>query len=170
MTVPYPHDRVGASGILPGEIVAEIAAQHRVMAWTGFGALYGTPEIVRAARRAVRRILRPSVSRLAFSDTAPASRLDLWIRRVPRLRHGPLAKRARTLTAAMQLIEGKPSEVALPLAYWKSALPAAGAELDPARDGCGLIWYPPLVPMNAERVSRYVEMVGEICAGPGSSR
>jgi hypothetical protein len=36
--------------------------------------------------------------------------------------------------------------------------------MDPARDGCGLIWYSPLVPMKPERVRRYVEMVNEICA------
>ncbi len=167
MTVPYPHDRVGSDGILPGEVVAEMAAQHRIMAWTGFGALYGTPEIVRAARRTLRRILRPKVSRLAFLTPGSASLLDRLLSRVPHLRHGPLARRARTLAAAMRLIEGKPSEVALPLAYWKSAPPATGAELDPARDGCGLIWYPPLVPMTAERVGRYVEMVGEICTAHG---
>ncbi len=167
MSVRYPSDRVGSNGILPGEVVAEIAAQHRLMAWTGFGALYGTAEIVRAARRVVRRILRPIVGRLTFLTPGSAARLHRWIGHVPHLRHGPLANRARTLAAAMQLIEGRPSQVALPLAYWKSAIPAAGAELDPARDGCGLIWYPPLVPMNSERVARYVAMVGEICAAHG---
>ncbi|MGH7031863.1 MAG: hypothetical protein ACREEZ_15730, partial [Stellaceae bacterium] len=117
-----------------------------------------------AARRAVRRILRPAVSRLAFVTPGGAARLERVLSRVPRLRHGALARRARTLDRAMQLVAGTPSEVALPLAYWQSAMPDGGAELDPARDGCGLIWYPPLVPMTAERVMRYVAMVGEVCA------
>ena len=39
--------------------------------------------------------------------------------------------------------------------------------MDPARDGCGLIWYSPLVPMNPDRVSRYVDMVENICVAHG---
>jgi 4-cresol dehydrogenase (hydroxylating) flavoprotein subunit len=163
MTVPYPRGRVGADGILPADIVAELAARHRVMAWTGFGALYGTNEMVRAARHVVRRILRPLVRRLVFVTAGRAARLDRALSRLPRLRNGALARRARTLDRAMRLVSGEPSEVALPLAYWKSPPPHNAAELDPAHDGCGLIWYPPLVPMRGERVGRYVEMVGAVC-------
>ena len=48
----------------------------------------------------------------------------------------------------------------VPLAYWRSGRPpAGGGSRDPARDGCGLIWYAPLVPMVPERVVRYVEWV-----------
>ena len=35
--------------------------------------------------------------------------------------------------------------------------------MDPARDGCGLIWYPPLIAMRPERVRVYVDMVERIC-------
>jgi 4-cresol dehydrogenase (hydroxylating) flavoprotein subunit len=168
MSAPYPWAKVGSDGILPTEVVAELAAQYRVMAWTGFGALYGPPDVVRAARRAVRRILRPAVSRLAFLTPGAAARLHRWLSHVPRLRQGRMASRARMLDAAMQLIAGRPSEVALPLAYWRSAIPPGPVGgLDPARDGCGLIWYPPLVPMTGERVRRYVEMTGEICPSYG---
>ncbi|MGH7115002.1 MAG: FAD-binding oxidoreductase [Stellaceae bacterium] len=164
MTAPYPRARVGSEGILSVETVAEVARQYRIAPWTGFGALYGTAEMVRAARRAVRRILRPAVGRLTFVTPGRAARLNRVLSHVPRLRHGALARRARTLDRAMRLVAGAPSEVALPLAYWRSATPQRGAGLDPARDGCGLIWYPPLVPMTAERVGRYVEMIGEVCA------
>ncbi|HEY3909223.1 MAG TPA: FAD-binding oxidoreductase [Stellaceae bacterium] len=164
MTAPYPHATVGSDGILSPQTVAELARQFRVTAWTGFGALYGTAEVVRAARRGVRRVLRPVVGRLTFITPEGAARLHRALRHVPRLRHGPLARRAQTLDRAMQLVAGTPSEVALPLAYWQSTMPESGAELDPARDGCGLIWYPPLVPMTAGHVARYVAMVDEVCA------
>jgi hypothetical protein len=39
--------------------------------------------------------------------------------------------------------------------------------LDPAADGCGLIWYSPLVPMRPDRVSRYISIVDEVCAAHG---
>lgn len=165
MAAPYPQRRSGTDGILPAETVAELADQYRIMAWTGLGALYGRREIVKVARRAIRAILKPAVGRLAFLTprfTATASRL---LDRVPGVSRSRTAGRARTFAAAMRLVEGRPSEVALRLAYWKSeAAPRPGAALDPARDGCGLIWYAPLVPMTAPLVRRYVEMTGEVCA------
>ena len=68
------------------------------------------------------------------------------------------------LDLAMQVLAGRPSEVALRLAYWTSGLTIPrGREMDPARDGCGLIWYPPLIPMRPERVRVYVDMIERIC-------
>lgn len=168
MIEPYPQAQIGASGILPTELVAKLAGPYRISAWTGLGALYGEAEIVTVARRAVRRILKPSVNRLDFFSPGRAAGLNRLLDHIPLLSRGRLARRARALDGAMQLITGKPSRVALPLAYWRSATPPRpDAALDPARDGCGLIWYPPLVPMIPDRVRRYVDMVDAICAGHG---
>ncbi|HOP08378.1 MAG TPA: hypothetical protein PLF13_13950 [candidate division Zixibacteria bacterium] len=61
--------------------------------------------------------------------------------------------------------EGRPTEAALPLCYLKSGQPRRdGAEMNPARDGCGLIWYSPLVPMKPALVREYVDMVKRVCA------
>ncbi|HXC88684.1 MAG TPA: FAD-binding oxidoreductase [Stellaceae bacterium] len=169
MAAPYPGDRASPHGVLPPAVVAELAAHYRVPPWTGFGALYGNAGIVKAARRAVRKILRQAVARLRFVTPGGAAAIDRWCNRIPALREGRLARRARTLAAAMQLVAGKPSEAALPLAYWRTGvgLRPEGAVLDPAADGCGLIWYSPLVPMAAPRVTRYVAMVDEICVRHG---
>jgi 4-cresol dehydrogenase (hydroxylating) flavoprotein subunit len=164
MTAPYPSNRVDGSGILPPEIIAELAAEHRTAAWTGFGALYGNSGVVKAACRAIRRILKPAVLRLRFVTPERIAAADRWLSRIPGLRGGPLSRQARTLAAAMQLVVGKPSRVALPLAYWRSAVPPRfDHDLDPAADGCGLIWYSPLVPMVPDRVRGYVAMISEIC-------
>src|SRR5271169_4923703 len=166
MMEPYPHADIGENGILPPDYVAKLADHYQVTAWTGLGALYGRAEIVRAARRVVRGILGPAVRRLAFISSGRAAGLNHLLHRIPHLRRGRLARRAEALDAAMQMLAGKPSRVALPLAYWRSATPpGSGAELDPARDGCGLIWYSPLVPMIPGQVRRYVDMVQDICAG-----
>jgi 4-cresol dehydrogenase (hydroxylating) len=65
------------------------------------------------------------------------------------------------LDAALQILAGIPSRVALPLVYWKTG--QAPGNPDPARDGCGLLWYAPLVPLAPQRVRSYVEMVHRIC-------
>src|SRR5699024_237358 len=38
---------------------------------------------------------------------------------------------------------------------------------NPARDGCGLIWYAPLVPMKADTVRQFVTMVRQVCTEHG---
>lgn len=168
MMSPYPAARVGENGTLPSDVVAELAVKNRLTAWTGLGALYGRAQIVRAARRIVREILSPAVTRLRFLTPSSASRLDRLLARIPFARQGRTATRARAFNAALQLIAGKPSRVALPLAYWKSSMtPPPTGEMDPAADGCGLIWYPPLVPMKPERVRRYIELVDEVCGSHG---
>ena len=168
MTAPYPVSRVGEDGILPAEVIAELAAKNRLAAWTGLGALYGRTQIVRGARRIVREMLKPAVARLAFLTPDTASRFNHLLGRIPFARNGRIASRARAFDAALQLIAGRPSRVALPLAYWKSAggIPSAG-KMNPAADGCGLIWYPPLVPMQPERVRRFIELTEEACGSHG---
>jgi FAD/FMN-containing dehydrogenase len=164
MTVPYPPDRAEGT-ILPRDAVDALARRNGVTAWTGLGALYGTSRIVAAARREIRAGLRPAVDRLRFLTPAAAAVLNRWLCRVPGLGGSPLVRRAEALDGALRLLDGRPGEVALPLAYWRSgARPMPGAALDPARDGCGLLWYTPLVPMLPDRVRRFVSIYEEVCA------
>lgn len=168
MMAPYPASLTGPNGILPANVIATLARENGVAAWTGFGALYGTAGVVKAAQRVVRAILKSATSSLNFVTPSLASRLNRVVNHVPWLRDGGLARKIRTLDASLQLLAGKPSRVALPLAYLKSAgRPSPTDKLDPARDGCGLIWYPPLVPMMPARVRRYAGMVERICTEHG---
>lgn len=69
-----------------------------------------------------------------------------------------------TLHKTMQLFAGRPSEIALPLAYWlTNNQPPQGTAMRPDQDDCGLIWYSPLVPMQAEKVTEFTTMVTSIC-------
>ena len=164
MSADYPRNQIGADGILPAAVVQELAGGSRALAWTGLGALYGAASVVRAARGEIRRILAPLEGRVTFISPELASRLRRFTEFIPPLREHSIARRAKMLDSAMKVLAGRPSEVALQLAYWTSGLDAVrGREMDPARDGCGLIWYPPLIPMRPERVRVYVGMVERIC-------
>lgn len=58
-------------------------------------------------------------------------------------------------------MRGKPSEVALSLSYWRNphTKTQTGKPLHPARDGCGILWYAPLIPANLKAMEAFVEMV-----------
>jgi 4-cresol dehydrogenase (hydroxylating) len=60
---------------------------------------------------------------------------------------------------------GKPNQVALKSAYWrhKETEVLDKNNLSPGQNGCGLLWYSPLVVMKAEKMREFVTLVREIC-------
>jgi len=163
MTAPYPKEFGGGDAVLPEEVVLAMSRRHQVRAWMGVGALYGTDRVVAAARRVVRQSLRPVADRIVFMTPERSAFLGRVVRCVPGLRESRPAKLLAAVQQSLDLMAGRPGEVALALAYWRMGPRPANAALDPARDGCGLIWYSPLVPMTVPAVGTYVAMVHEIC-------
>ncbi len=168
MMVPFPRDEVPRGGTMPDDLIRRLAAPRGVTAWTGAGALYGDERVVRAARAGIKELLRPIASRLVFMTMPKLRRLRQVVGLLPRRWGGGLLGMIDVVIGAQAVLEGNPSEVALPLAYWKSGKPrSAGPDLDPAADGCGVMWYAPLVPMKPETVRRYVETVRAVCPRHG---
>ncbi|MEX0606338.1 MAG: FAD-binding oxidoreductase [Marinobacter sp.] len=163
MMTPFPEDKA-VNGILPAHEVESLANSHGVPAWSGVGAIYASKEVARAARGTLRRLLGPVTDRLVFINRR---KVDA-VRSIARLMPGRLAMRVKgmadTLSGALEIMHGTPNDVALALAYWRSGdLPGPGQAKNPARDGCGLIWFAPLVPIRGADVRRYIDMIERIC-------
>lgn len=168
MAEAYPAFRVPAGEAMPDELVDELAARNQITPWTVAGALYGAPSVVRAAKKEIKRAMAPLSKRWLFVTEARVR----WVRRaigmVPLLRNSRWSRLADRLAAGVCNMAGRPSDVALPLAYWKSGREiAAGENLNPSKDGDGLIWYTPLVPMKPAEVRAYVAMTERICLKHG---
>lgn len=157
MSVPYPHEHLGADGLIPQSVIDSIGQQLQIFPWTGYGTLYGTRATARAARAEIRKRLRGIASRLMFISPRRAATLT-WL-----LEHSPAPLQRRfgpaltTVSKSLELLTGQPNETALPLAYWRSGSAAADGTLNPARDGCGLAWFSPLVPIKPATVRAFVE-------------
>ena len=163
MMTPFPEDKA-VDGVLSAQEIESLANRHGVPAWSGVGAIYASKEVARAARRTLRRLLGPVTDRLIFIN----QRKVKMARTIARVMPGRLATRVKgmadTLAGALEIMHGTPNDVALSLAYWRSgALPAPGQQKNPARDGCGLIWFAPLVPIRGKDVRRYTDMIERIC-------
>jgi len=163
MMTPFPEDKA-VDGVLPAHEIESLANRHGVPAWSGVGAIYASKEVARAARRTLRRLLGPVTDRLIFINQRKVE----MARTIARVMPGGLATRVKgmadTLAGALEIMHGTPNDVALSLAYWRSgALPAPGQPKNPARDGCGLIWFAPLVPIRGKDVRRYINMIETIC-------
>jgi FAD/FMN-containing dehydrogenase len=161
MSAPYPKDRLDANGLIPEELVHELGRQYQVSPWTGFATIYGTNRIVAAAQKEIKTALSGIATRLVFFSQKKAQTLSKVASLLPGMTGQRLASTANTLAQALDLANGFPNETALPLAYWRNPAPR-GPSLDPSRDGCGLIWYAPLVPMRPLIARAYADMVVRI--------
>lgn len=164
MSESYPKDRLGSDGLIPGDVLQNMMQRNRVMEWTGVGAIYGNKRVVAAVRGEIRRILRPVAKRLMFITPGQVKFMYGIARSWPIIRDLTIVNVLARLCKTMQIFGGEPSEIALPLAYWRSGtMPKDGSPMNPAKDGCGLIWYSPLLPMKPALTRQYVEMVETIC-------
>ncbi|MDB5766172.1 MAG: FAD-linked oxidase [Collimonas fungivorans] len=162
MSAPYPADRIGDNGLILPEAIEQLGRQYQIMPWTGFGTLYGTKRMVAAAQKEIRQALSGVASRLLFLNAKNADTLLAAARWIPGAAGQRLSSTAATLARSLELVSGRPNETALPLAYWRNPGAAQSSPRDPARDGCGLIWYAPLVPMRPADARAYVNMVTEV--------
>ena len=148
MAAPYPRESIGPDGLIPAGVIARLAARHRVHAWTGFATLYGSKRVVRAAQADIAAVAAPA--RASVRLRGPGGPLPRQsrspppgtpIRRLrPQARVAAIGPRDR---AGATEPDGAAARV---LAKW--SLTRVRRPLDPARDGCGIIWYAPLVPMT----------------------
>lgn len=160
MSAPYPWDRLNVQGLIDEETVSELGRRFQVFPWTGFATLYGTARMVKAAQSELRHLLRGVATRVMFITPGRADTLARLAQWIPGSTGSGIQKLTQSLRSSLQLVAGRPNETALPLAYWRHRQPEqAGSPRNPAADGCGLIWYAPLVPMRGPAVRRYVNLV-----------
>jgi FAD/FMN-containing dehydrogenase len=157
MSAPYPPaSQRDEHGLMPPELVESLGRQYQIAPWTGFATLYGRKRVVAAAQKEIRQALKGVATRLLFLSPKQAQWLSAITARLPGRFGERLSKTAATLSSSLQLVQGRPNETALPLAYWRSGVTQPTHDRNPARDGCGLLWYAPLVPMRAQDVRRFV--------------
>ena len=160
MTAPYPDaSELDADGLIPDALLQRMGRAYQILPWTGFASLYGTRRVVQAAQHDMRQALRGIASRMVFLSQTQASWLNQLARQMPGAMGQKLSRTASTLASALELVSGTPNETALPLAYWRQERVQRGQPGHPARDGSGLSWYAPLVPMKSEAVLRYLDFL-----------
>lgn len=161
MLEAYPRGEVQTGQTIPEARIVEMAARHQVFPWTGVTALYGDPAVVAAARKAIKRLLKPHCVRVLCLSTGQIGALQQLARLIPGGLGDKLRGQLRTLQASTDIMLGRPGEVALPLAYWRTAPPPSG-DLHPARDRCGLLWFAPLLPLSPEVAADFTQLAARI--------
>jgi len=150
----FPRDKVGSGSRLPEDMRTAMREAAGVGAWSVSGALYGTAAQVAAARAALRKALRGTAARPRFI-TERSLRAGAFAARL--LGSSGAGRRLRARVALGESLfamnRGVPNGRFLAGAYWRrrAGLPQDFPErADPARDGCGLLWVSPMLPLRGE--------------------
>ncbi len=165
MSTFYPYDEIKKSPENYVEIIRKIAEDFNFAPWNCLGSFYGKKEVVQAASKILKEKVYPYTKRLIFLSRPQLNFLGSVLSFLPSAISKKPLIRIEKLKMYFDILEGRPNQVALNLCYRKvpQNLPEGSAELNPARDGCGLFWYAPLVPMKPELVRTYVDFVEAVC-------
>jgi len=163
MMVPNPNGSA-AHQVMTDEQVKQLAKKHDVPGWTVIGTLYGEPAVVRAGRAVVNKLSAGKVKRRIYSNGWLVKLGKLAVSLIP----GKLLEEPRNMLRSLDngtaIMQGIPNQVALPLAFWRNPMQKADASraMDPAIDGCGLLWYAPLVHFSPAAMRGLVEHVRRV--------
>ena len=162
----YPWEETGGATPLTAPLMHEFRRELRIGAWNGSGALYGTRAQVREARRLLRAALRGKASDLQFLDDRKLEMASRFAGIYQRLTGWNLRRTLAVLRPVYGLMKGIPTEQPLASTYWRKR-GAPPSQMDPDRDGCGLLWCSPVAPNDGRHAARISDLAGEVLLGAG---
>lgn len=137
--------------------------------WSAVIGLSGSVEMLRAAKRDVRKQLRPFCD-FTFVTAGFLERIE---RLAPLLRLFPPLRNKLLLLPLMRemhgLLLGRPSDIGMPTLYWAAGVesPLGGGSYQPDQDECGFLYFLPFLPFTADATVQAVNMTHEVCAKHG---
>lgn len=164
MSAPYPFDLIKKSPDTYVSQLEHMALEMDFAPWTCLGSFYGKKEIVRTANQLLKERVYPHTKRLIFLSRSQLNIAERILKMLPSWLSKNLLTRVEKMKMSFDILEGIPSYVAMPLCYRKLAegMPD-NASNNPAKDGCGIMWYAPLVPMKPGIVRDFVNFIHRTC-------
>jgi 4-cresol dehydrogenase (hydroxylating) flavoprotein subunit len=157
----YPWDATGGSTpLLPG-VVKKFRKEMHFGAWNGSGGLYGTRAQVAEGRRLLRRALAGGVDNLQFLDARRLSLAARLARPIRALGGWDLSRTLELVRPLFGLLQGIPTDRSLASVYWRKKN-APPVEMDPDRDGCGLMWCSRVAPAEGKHAVVLADTSSEI--------
>jgi 4-cresol dehydrogenase (hydroxylating) len=142
----YPWKEMNGKTPLDPTVKNDICRDLRIASWSGSGGLYGTRAQVRVARTRLRSALGGKVSRLVFVDDRRLRLMRRFATPFSLLTGWDVNRTIGLMLPLHGLLKGIPTEAPLASTYWRKKSPAP-EDPDPDRDGCGLIWCSPVLPI-----------------------
>lgn len=157
----YPWEETSGRTPLEGELMPQLRKRLNMGVWNGSGALYGTRVQVKEARKLLRRALRGKVAKLQFLDDRMLRLAGRFAGVYKVLTGWDLSRALELVKPVYGLMRGVPTNHALASTYWRKRTPPP-AEMDPDRDGCGLLWCSPIAPADGQQALELTRLASAI--------
>lgn len=155
---------------LPMDVRAGLCAKAGIGAWTVSAALYGRPAQLADARRVIRAAIGGR-ARLRFIDDRALSLGSAAARMLGQGKLGArLAAQVELGRSLLNMNRGIPDGRFLAGAYWRrrgGLPPGFPAGAHPARDGCGMMWLAPVLPLRGAALLHAHALVEPVFAAHG---
>ncbi len=157
----YPWLETGGETPLQPYRMEAFRKEFRIGCWSGSGGLYGSRGQVKEARKLIRRALSGKVSQLQFMDDRLLSFASRFAGPFGFFTGWDLSSALELLKPVFGLMKGIPTSQPLRSTYWrKRATPPV--EMDPDRDGCGLLWCSPILPLDGAPIHDVTSLITAI--------
>ena len=145
--------------------IREMAKKHMIPDWVVMGGVYCPHEITSGITKVIKKEFGRSAKHSVFLGRRKINLAKKLLKFLP---IPQIINTVKSVDQALSILEGVPSEVAIPLAYLKNHKTSPTRDnLSPDADGCGLIWYSPLIPIDASLVRDYTQEITRICLAKG---
>ncbi|MEH2193496.1 MAG: FAD-binding oxidoreductase [Nostoc sp.] len=154
----YPWQEAGGEKPLPLDLRHQLRKQWGGGLWGGEVALYSAnQEHGEVVWKLIKETLGKVVNRLYFLDDAIAQMPKTTLTEMfPNIDTDEMLKCYNENPK-----RGFPTELALSMTYWRKYSPRPSSDINPDRDGCGLIWCSPAVPFEGQEVRKAVKIIEE---------
>jgi len=151
--------------------IIKLAKAQQAPYWTIVGSIYGSNNVVKAVKSEINVIFKQLPCKRIYSNSPSIVIANKVIHSLPRwlIKAFPvlatISEQLDSFNKGKEIMLGKPNKVALKLAYWrhKDADSFDKNTLSPGQDGCGLLWYAPLITMRANKMREFVEFIRQTC-------
>ena len=163
MVIDYPMDKIKNGMPLSVDEINFFGKQNMLTPWLIVGAMYGEKPIVKQAKKLLLKEFKKIKTKKLFYNSSNRKVLLTAAKFFPKIGSFQFKTSIEKLDNAFEILNGKPNNLALNLAYWKNEKKKEYQEsdkrLNPTQDNCGLLWYAPLVEFKPECVESYIKFI-----------
>jgi 4-cresol dehydrogenase (hydroxylating) len=153
----YPWEEARGQVPLPPGVMQALRGKLQFGAWNASGGLYGTRAQVAEARRLLREALAGHADKLQFLDERKLRIAERFSGVYRSVTGWDLTRALELVRPVFGLLQGTPTSQPLASTYWRKKSPPP-ADMDPDRDGCGLLWCSPVAPADGAEATELVAL------------
>jgi 4-cresol dehydrogenase (hydroxylating) len=144
----------------------ETGRKNKLPEWLGLIFIYGNDDIAHIAAKECKQRLKPHCKAVTVIDRKKIGIIRKVKKVLPSWGSLKILKaQMDTVSASYDLLRGRPQSRFLKAAYWRAGtLPKDEKAYHPGKDGCGLLWFAPMLPMKGADLLKFETLAKNVCA------